>query len=91
MDDESAPNILQIANGSADHTTLVAAIEAAELENVLVNPGPLTVFAPVNAAFDALPEGTLDELLKPENKDQLIAVLTYHVVPGRVPPAKPWV
>ena len=67
-EEDSDPNILNIAIGSPDHTTLVAAVQAAEMENVLVNAGPLTVFAPTNAAFDELPAGTLDELLKPENK-----------------------
>lgn len=81
-DDESTPNVLQIAIGSADHTTLVAAVQAAELENVLVNAGPLMVFAPTNAAFDVLPEGTVEDLLKPENKDALANILKYHVTPG---------
>lgn len=82
VDDVSAMNILQIAMSSEDHTTLVAGIQAAELENVLVNPGPLTVFAPNNAAFDKLPEGTLDELLKPENKNKLAQIITSHAAPG---------
>ena len=81
-DDESAPNVLQIAIGSPDHTTLVAAVQAADLENALVNAGPLMVFAPTNAAFDALPEGTVDDLLKPENKDALANILKHHVTPG---------
>ncbi|AEM71846.1 beta-Ig-H3/fasciclin [Allomuricauda ruestringensis DSM 13258] len=81
-DDESTPNVLQIAIGSADHSTLVAAVQAADLENVLVNAGPLMVFAPTNAAFDALPEGTVEDLLKPENKDALTNILKYHVTPG---------
>jgi len=81
-DDESTPNILQIALGSKDHTTLVAAVQAAELENVLVNAGPLTVFAPTNAAFDALPEGTVEDLLKPENKEVLAGIIKYHATPG---------
>lgn len=81
-DEESKPNILQIAIGSPDHTTLVAGVKAAELENVLANPGPLTVFAPTNAAFDKLPEGTLDELLKPENKNKLAKIITSHASPG---------
>ncbi|MBA4743640.1 MAG: fasciclin domain-containing protein [Muricauda sp.] len=81
-DDESTPNVLQIALESADHTTLVAAVQAADLENVLVNAGPLMVFAPTNAAFDALPEGTVEDLLKPENKDALANILKYHVTPG---------
>lgn len=81
-DDESAPNILQIAIGSPDHTTLVAAVQAAGLENSLVNAGPLMVFAPTNAAFDALPAGTVEELLKPENKEKLASILKHHVTPG---------
>lgn len=68
-DDETNPTVLQIAIGSDDHTTLVAAVEAADLENSLSNAGPLTVFAPTNAAFDALPAGTVENLLKPENKE----------------------
>ncbi len=81
-DDESTPNVLDIAIGSPDHTTLVAAVQAAELENALVNAGPLMVFAPTNAAFDALPEGTVEDLLKPENKNALADILKYHVTPG---------
>lgn len=81
-DDESAPNVLQIALGSPDHTTLVAAVQAASLENALVNAGPLMVFAPTNAAFDALPAGTVEELVKPENKDKLAHILKLHVTPG---------
>ncbi|NAY92843.1 fasciclin domain-containing protein [Muricauda sp. JGD-17] len=82
-DDEATPNVLDIAIGSEDHTTLVAAVQAAELENALVNAGPLMVFAPTNAAFDALPEGTVENLLKPENKNDLANILKYHVTPGR--------
>jgi uncharacterized surface protein with fasciclin (FAS1) repeats len=82
VDPDSKPNILQIAAGSADHSTLVAAVKAAELENVLVNPGPLTVFAPNNAAFDALPAGTVAELLKPANKSKLASIVTSHASPG---------
>nr|AWJ66152.1 putative Sensory subunit of low CO2-induced protein complex [uncultured bacterium] len=81
-DDGSTPNVLQVAIGSPDHTTLVAAVQAADLENVLVNAGPLMVFAPTNAAFDALPEGTVANLLKPENKDALANILKYHVTAG---------
>jgi len=81
-DDGSTPNVLQIAIGSPDHTTLVAAVQAADLENALVNAGPLMVFAPTNEAFDALPEGTVENLLKPENKDALANILKYHVTPG---------
>ncbi|RIV44278.1 fasciclin domain-containing protein [Flagellimonas pelagia] len=81
-DDASTPNVLQIAIGSPDHSTLVAAVQAAELENALVNAGPLMVFAPTNAAFDALPAGTVENLLKPENKEALANILKYHVTPG---------
>ena len=81
-DDGSTPNVLQIAIGSPDHTTLVAAVQAAELENVLVNAGPLMVFAPTNAAFDALPAGTVENLLKPENKAALANILKHHVTAG---------
>jgi uncharacterized surface protein with fasciclin (FAS1) repeats len=81
-DDESQPNVLQIAIGSPDHSTLVAAVQAAGLENSLVNAGPLMVFAPTNAAFDALPAGTVEELLKPENKEKLASILKNHVTPG---------
>lgn len=80
--DESKPNVLQIAIGSPDHTTLVAAVQAAGLENSLVNAGPLMVFAPTNAAFDALPAGTVENLLKPENKEKLAYILKNHVTPG---------
>lgn len=82
VDEDSEPNILQVAIGSEDHSTLVAAVQAAEIEHVLVNAGPLTVFAPVNAAFDALPAGTVEDLLKPENKAKLAGVLTKHAAPG---------
>jgi uncharacterized surface protein with fasciclin (FAS1) repeats len=81
-DGSSTPNVLQIAIGSPDHTTLVAAVQAAGLENVLVNAGPLMVFAPTNAAFAALPEGTVENLLKPENKEQLASILKHHVTAG---------
>lgn len=81
-DDDSTPNVLQIAIGSPDHTTLVAAVQAADLENALVNAGPLMVFAPTNEAFAALPEGTVENLLKPENKNALANILKYHVTPG---------
>ena len=77
-------DIVDNAVNSADHTTLVAAVKAAGLVETLEGKGPFTVFAPVNAAFDALPAGTVDALLKPENKGQLAHVLTYHVVPGRL-------
>ena len=77
-------DIIDNAVNSADHTTLVAAIKAAGLVETLKGPGPFTVFAPVNAAFAALPAGTVETLLKPENKAALVKVLTYHVVPGRI-------
>ena len=76
-------DIVDNAVNSADHTTLVAAVKAAGLAETLKGAGPFTVFAPVNAAFAALPAGTVDNLLKPENKAALAGVLTYHVVPGR--------
>ena len=75
-------NIVENAVNSADHTTLVAAVKAAGLVDTLASEGPFTVFAPVNSAFDALPAGTVDTLLKPENKDMLTKVLTAHVVAG---------
>jgi len=83
QDDVGKPNVLQIAIGSPDHTTLVAAVQAADLENALVNAGPLMVFAPVNEAFDALPKGTVETLLKPENKEQLAKILKHHVTAGK--------
>jgi uncharacterized surface protein with fasciclin (FAS1) repeats len=76
-------NIVENAVNSRDHTTLVAAVKAAGLVDTLASPGPFTVFAPVNAAFDRLPAGTVATLLRPENKAMLQSVLTYHVVPGR--------
>ncbi len=75
-------NIVENAANSKDHTTLVAAVKAAGLVETLQGPGPFTVFAPTNAAFAKLPAGTVDTLLKPENKDKLKSILTYHVVPG---------
>ena len=77
-------DIVSNAVNSKDHTTLVAAVKAAGLVETLQSAGPFTVFAPTNKAFDMLPKGTVETLLKPENKDQLTAVLTYHVVAGRV-------
>jgi uncharacterized surface protein with fasciclin (FAS1) repeats len=77
-------NIIQNAVNSKDHTTLVAAVKAAGLVDTLQGPGPFTVFAPTNEAFAKLPAGTVDTLLKPENKPTLTKVLTYHVVPGRM-------
>ena len=76
-------DIVDNAVNSADHTTLVAAVKAAGLVETLKGQGPFTVFAPTNAAFAALPEGTVPTLLEPKNKEQLTRVLTYHVVPGR--------
>ena len=76
--------IVENAVNSKDHTTLVAAVKAAGLVQTLEGPGPFTVFAPTNEAFDALPAGTVDTLLKPENKTMLTKVLTYHVVAGRM-------
>ncbi len=77
-------DIIDNAVNSKDHTTLVAAVKAAGLVDTLKTPGPFTVFAPVNAAFAALPAGTVDTLLKPENKAMLTKVLTFHVVPGNM-------
>ena len=77
-------DIIDNAVNSKDHTTLVAAVKAAGLVDTLKGPGPFTVFAPTNAAFAALPSGTVETLLKPENKGTLTTVLTYHVVPGRL-------
>jgi uncharacterized surface protein with fasciclin (FAS1) repeats len=77
-------NIVQNAVNSKDHTTLVAAVKAAGLVDTLQGPGPFTVFAPTNAAFTKLPAGTVENLLKPENKPTLTRILTYHVVPGRM-------
>lgn len=82
MDD--GDDIVDIAAGNDDFSTLVAAVSAAGLVDTLKGDGPFTVFAPTNAAFAALPEGTVETLLKPENKDQLVKILTYHVVPGAV-------
>ena len=76
--------IVDNAVNSKDHTTLVAAVKAADLVTTLSGPGPFTVFAPTNAAFAKLPAGTVDTLVKPENKATLTGILTYHVVPGRI-------
>lgn len=76
-------DIVDNAVNSADHTTLVAAVKAAGLVDTLKSPGPFTVFAPTNEAFAALPAGTVDTLVKPENKGMLTSILTYHVIPGR--------
>lgn len=77
-------NIIENAVNSADHTTLVAAVKAAGLVETLSGPGPFTVFAPTNAAFAKLPAGTVDTLVKPENKETLTKILTYHVVAGKM-------
>ncbi|TQV73146.1 fasciclin domain-containing protein [Aliikangiella marina] len=77
-------DIVDVAAGNESFSTLVAAVKAAGLVDTLKSDGPFTVFAPTNEAFAKLPEGTVENLLKPENKDKLVAVLTYHVVPGKV-------
>jgi uncharacterized surface protein with fasciclin (FAS1) repeats len=82
--DTGSMTIAEIAGGNPDFSTLAAAVEAGGLAETLSGDGPYTVFAPTNEAFDALPEGTLDTLLKPKNQDQLAAILTYHVVDGEV-------
>ncbi|MCG9900146.1 MAG: fasciclin domain-containing protein [Sediminibacterium sp.] len=82
QDDVSNPNIVQTAVGSKDHTTLVTAVKAAGLVDALSNAGPFTVFAPTNAAFDKLPKGTVEDLLKPEKKDDLTNILGYHTYVG---------
>ncbi len=79
-----AQDIVDTAVAAGQFNTLVAAVQAAGLVDVLKGEGPFTVFAPTDEAFAALPEGTVEDLLKPENKEQLIAVLTYHVVPGKI-------
>ncbi|MBD1205930.1 MAG: fasciclin domain-containing protein [Rhodobacteraceae bacterium] len=81
---QDAKDIVDTAVGAGTFTTLVAAVEAAGLVETLKGEGPFTVFAPTDAAFAALPAGTVEDLLKPENKDKLTAILTYHVVPGKV-------
>ncbi len=81
-DDVSEKNILQVAAASADHSTLAKAVMAAGLQDVLTNAGPLTVFAPTNDAFAKLPAGTLEDLLKPENKATLANIITFHAAPG---------
>ena len=82
---QSKSNIVETAIAAGSFNTLVAAVKAAGLVDALQAEGPLTVFAPTDEAFAALPEGTVENLLKPENKDQLVAILTYHVVAGKVP------
>jgi len=79
QDNESVKDVVKIAVGSKDHTTLVAALQAADLVNSLANAGPFTVFAPTNAAFEKLPKGTVDDLLKPANKEKLRLILQHHV------------
>ena len=85
-DGEAKPagTIVEVAAGNPDFSTLVTAVKAADLVDTLNGAGPFTVFAPTNAAFAKLPAGTVENLLKPENKDQLVAILTYHVVSGKV-------
>ncbi|CAN5298911.1 hypothetical protein BH23BAC2_BH23BAC2_27380 [soil metagenome] len=84
-DENSEPNALRTAINSPDHSTLVAAVQAAGVENALVNVGPLSVFAPTNAAFVKLPAGTVQDLLKPENKEKLAYILKHHVAPSNYP------
>ena len=84
----ASKNIIQNAVNSKDHTTLVAAVKAAGLVDTLEGAGPFTVFAPTNEAFAKLPKGTVESLLKPENKAKLAAILTYHVVPGKLTAAE---
>lgn len=85
-DDVSQKDVVKIAVGSPDHTTLVAALKQADLVNSLANAGPFTVFAPTNAAFDKLPAGTVDDLMKNSNKDKLIDILQYHVFVSALQP-----
>lgn len=82
--DGHSKDIVDTAAGAGSFTTLIAAVQAAGLVDTLKSEGPFTVFAPTDEAFAALPEGTVETLLKPENKDQLVAILTYHVVPAKV-------
>jgi len=86
QDDVSNPNIVQVAVGSKDHTTLVAAVKAGGLVDALSNAGPFTVFAPTNAAFEKLPAGTVEGLLKPEKKADLVDILEYHTYVGSLKP-----
>merc|ERR1712007_119755 len=83
---DDLPNIVELAQSVDSLSTLVAAVVAGDLADTLSSPGPFTVFAPTNAAFGALPAGTVDTLLKPENKDQLVDILTYHVLPAQCCP-----
>jgi uncharacterized surface protein with fasciclin (FAS1) repeats len=82
QDDESAKDVVKVAAGSKDHSTLVTAVKKADLVDALSNAGPFTVFAPTNAAFEKLPAGTVEDLLKPENKEKLQDILQYHVFVG---------
>jgi uncharacterized surface protein with fasciclin (FAS1) repeats len=82
QDETSEPDVVRVAVGSADHTTLVTALKTAQYVDALSNAGPFTVFAPTNAAFEKLPAGTVENLLKPENKDALRNILEYHVYVG---------
>merc|ERR1712013_590369 len=82
--EDAQPNIVELAQSVDSLSTLVAAVVAGDLAETLSSPGPFTVFAPTNDAFGALPAGTVDTLLKPENKDQLVDILTYHVLPSQV-------
>ena len=84
----SGKNVVELAVGTDDLSTLVAAVKAAGLVETLQGDGPFTIFAPTNEAFAALPKGTLERLLKPENKDELIKILTYHVISGKVTSSK---
>lgn len=86
QDNVSEKNILQVALGSSDHSTLVKLVKAANMEHVLTNAGPLTVFAPTNEAFAQLPEGTIENLMKPENKATLKNIIEYHAAPGSYGP-----
>lgn len=86
QDSESAKDVVKVAVGSKDHTTLVAAIKQAELVDALSNAGPFTVFAPTNEAFDKLPKATVEDLMKPENKAKLQDILQYHVYVGIIKP-----
>ncbi len=88
MKDKAKKDIVDTAVGAGQFNTLAAALQAAGLVDTLKGSGPFTVFAPTDAAFEALPAGTVDTLLKPENKEQLVKVLTYHVVPGKVTAAQ---
>src|SRR6187401_3394904 len=82
QDNESAKDVVKVAASSKDHTTLVAAVKQAEIVDTLSNAGPFTVFAPTNAAFDKLPKGTVEDLIKPENKEKLSSILEHHTYVG---------